>query len=139
MANLPSIKLISREDLKEAPSWIERLLSPLNSFMAAVYENLNRGLTFRQNIRCNIKEVRFATPSNYVAASGFTEIVFATGLRVKADGVILLQLYQTDVARTEFITLATSFDWIELEGEIHVRFIAGLDDSHSYFARFLVI
>lgn len=138
MANLPSIRLISREEIKEAPSWIDKLLSPLNTFMGSVYDALNRNLTFAQNIRCTIKELRFTTEADYVSADNFAELVFSTGLKVKAFGVTVQQLSKT-ASPSAVITAPTSIDWTERDGEIHVRFVAGLEDSTAYFIRFLVI
>ncbi len=50
MAKLPPIKVIRREDVRDAPDWITLLLYPLNLFMTAVYLALNKGLTFDDNI-----------------------------------------------------------------------------------------
>lgn len=55
MANLPTIKRITREDLQDAPQWIERLLSPLNQFMDAVGGALNKTLTLEENAFCQIQ------------------------------------------------------------------------------------
>lgn len=50
MAKLPPIKVIRREDVRDAPEWITLLLYPLNLFMTSVYLALNKGLTFDDNI-----------------------------------------------------------------------------------------
>jgi hypothetical protein len=50
MSALPPIKRITREDLKDAPDWINYLLYPLNLFLDSVYGSLNKSLTFDTNI-----------------------------------------------------------------------------------------
>lgn len=137
MATLPSIRRISREDLKEAPGWIEQLLGPLNLFMGSVYQALSGDITFRQNIRCTIKELRFTTLATYTVGE-FTEIVFPTGLGgVKADGVEILQI--NEVSLLEPVILGAPVpNWIERNGDIHVRYISGLSDSKIYGVRFRV-
>ncbi len=37
---LPSQKKILREDLKDAPAWVNGLIGPLNAFMESVYQAL---------------------------------------------------------------------------------------------------
>lgn len=48
---LPTIKRITREDLLDAPEWVDRLLYPLNLFLNTLYSGLNHGLTFKENIQ----------------------------------------------------------------------------------------
>ena len=50
MATLPPIKRITKEDLKDAPAWIDRLLYPLNLFLDFTYRAMNGNLTFVDNI-----------------------------------------------------------------------------------------
>ena len=46
MASLPPIRRISKEDLQEAPDWVEKLIYPINLFFDSVYRALNGRLTF---------------------------------------------------------------------------------------------
>lgn len=131
---LPSLKRISRSDLKDAPGWIDGLIVPLNSFMDTVFSLLNGRLTFQENFRSTIRAARITTPATY-SSGDFDETRFLTGLPVKATGVLLLQITADDGAA---ITAATSIDWIERNGEIRVRHVAGLADSTKYSATFLV-
>jgi len=70
MAQLPNQKRILKEDLREAPSWIDKLLYPLNSFMESVYFALNRNLNFQENIASQIYEIEFTTASDYPIPGG---------------------------------------------------------------------
>lgn len=142
MAKLPNQKRILREDLKEAPNWIERLITPLNSFMESVYYALNKNITFNENIACQIKTINFTTNSDYSTASpvvnGFTQLQFRHSLRTRPQGVIIMQTIKKEssyVAITEAVTL----DWYENNGIIYINYISGLEDSQEYDIKLLVI
>lgn len=45
---------IRREDLKEAPAWIDGLLGTLNSFIERVVSALTGRLTFQDNFQCKV-------------------------------------------------------------------------------------
>lgn len=137
MAALPTIKQVTREDLREAPDWIERLLTPLNQFMASVFQALNGDLTFGTNIRASIRELRFNTSATY-STGDFPELAFASGLKVKANGCLILQLNESTDPE-EPLTGASVANWIERNGRIVVKYISGLENSKKYTVRFLVI
>lgn len=138
MATLPTIKQVTREDLREAPDWIERLLNPLNQFMASVYQALNGALTFGTNIRGSVRELRFNTSATYDTGD-FTPLEFPTGLGgVKAIGCLILQLNESASAET-VLTGASVANWTERNGRIAVKYISGLANSTKYTVRFLVI
>jgi hypothetical protein len=65
MAFLPPVKRISKEDLPEAPSWVEKLIYPVNLFFDSVYRALNGRLTVPDNISGQIKEISFQVRSDY--------------------------------------------------------------------------
>lgn len=138
MAKLPSQKRISREDLSEADSWIVRLLNPLNSFMESIYYALNRNLTFKDNIQSRVYEFSFSTASDYTSNNTFSEINVSKGFKEKANGVLILQIYEKD-KQYDPITESISIDWIEINQNIRIKFISGLDDSKNYVCRILII
>jgi hypothetical protein len=141
MAKLPNIKKISREDVKDAPSWIDRIINPLNTFMEQVYYALNKNITFSENIACNIKDLEFKSLSTYTTAiptsSGFSKISFTHGLS-KVSGVLVLQLSEKGNNYT-ILTSASTIDWSESNGTIHINYITGLSDSKTYSLRVLVL
>lgn len=142
MGRLPEIKRILREDLKEAPSWIEKLLTPLNSFFSVVYEALNKNITFKENIACNIKEMEFKTRADYTLASpvidGWQGLEFKSGLSYRATGLLIMQIYEKTDNYIP-ITNGINIDWIDMDGQIIVNYISGLSNSKNYFVRFLII
>lgn len=139
MAKLPNIKRIMREEFKEAPTWIERLLSPINTFFESVYEALNRNITFKDNINCQIKELSFATGSAYDGTTAhFTAVTFLSTLKRKAEGLILLQITQ-DADNYAPIEGDVFVNWIDVNGEIKISLIRGLSASKSYKLRVLLM
>ena len=65
MAKLPSKRKLLREDLKEAPAWIDNLLGFINPFFEDVYFAFNKNITFKENIASQIRELNFETTATY--------------------------------------------------------------------------
>lgn len=135
---LPQIQRILREDLREAPSWIDKLLNPLNQFLDTMYGGLNKNITLTENIDCQERVFTFTTKIDYVANNTFDEIQFRRTTKNKAKGVILADIRIQDAYYRPILN-ATSIQWVEIEGTIIVKYIAGLDDSTSYRIYLLII
>lgn len=138
MAKLPVIRRISREDLKDAPSWIERLLYPINLVFDALYIALNKGLTFQENINSTIRELDFTTESTYISSKAWVPIRFTHGLRTRPYAVLLCQIFENEGVTTP-ITEPVYVDWIEINGQIVINFITGLTNDKTYKIRVLVL
>lgn len=140
MAQLPLIKKILREDLQEAPPWIDGLLYPLNTFMEGVYYALDRELTFEDNINSAVRALKFTTRSDYTSASptkdGFVEQKVANPLRGTPQGVTICKI--TDLTNYAVITNPVSCYWEYLNGEIRVKYITGLANSTKYTINILI-
>ena len=142
MAKLPVINRILKEDLKEAPSWIDKLLYPINTFIESVYNALNKNITFTDNIACQIKQISFTTQAAYTdgGSANWTDISFPNTLRNKAQGALFLDIREDN---TIFIPATSnsslSLSWIELEGRIIVKYITGLKNSTKYNITLLIL
>lgn len=140
MAKLPILKRIQREDFPEAPDWIEKLTYPINTFFDAVYNALNKNLTFGDNITSEIKEFTFTTLSTYVGtAATFEAIEFVRSIKSAPKGVILLQIYKFGSATYSPIEGDVYLDWNETNGTVTIGLIRGLAASTKYTLRVLVI
>ena len=62
MAAIPKRVVLTKEDFPEQSDWIDGLIRPLNQFMDSTTTALTSGLTFKNNFRANIKEVRLSVP-----------------------------------------------------------------------------
>lgn len=130
---LPPTKKLVKEDLKEAPSWIDKLIDPLNGFMENVYQALNKNISFSENIAGFIKEITYRTTTSYPVAD---QISFTNELKTKAIGVIVLQA----VDKSTYVPAAGPVyaPWAEDNGKILINAITGLAADKVYSIRLLV-
>lgn len=136
MAKLPTTIRTSVEDVREAPAWFNKFLGIQNTFNQAVYEASVGQLTFGENIKCIIKELPFITLSTY-SSDEWDDITFPNTLRTKATGLQLMQLYRPD--DYEIIYDPTRVDWLDVNGEIVIRWVSGLENATNYVMRVMVI
>jgi hypothetical protein len=150
MSKLPNLVKLLVEDFKDVPGgWIERLLTPINLFFESMTSALNKNLTFSENIRCTIREITFTTSAAYVTPSTsavvgsssalFSTLKFATGLNTKAQGILLI--YCKDTTNSVYMTIPDGVyvDWLEINGNIEINYIAGLTKSRTYTIKVMVI
>lgn len=132
---LPSQKRILREDVKDAPNWVNGILDPVNSFMQSVYLALNKNITFSENIASFIREIIYTTPSTYPA--GVENVEFMNSLKTRAIGILVAQVYEkatyTPAAGPIYVP------WIENNGTLIISTITGLAASKTYVVRLIVI
>lgn len=130
---LPTIKKIMREDLKNAPDWVGRLIDPVNSFMESVYTALNKNITLYDNISSFIKEVTYKTPATY--PTGVENVSFLNELRTRATGVVILQAYENATYTPVSIG---NIAWVESTAGIVIYPVTGLAPDKTYTIRFAV-
>lgn len=131
---LPFTKKILKEDLKGAPSWVNSIVEPLNSFMESVYQLLNKNVTFTENFFSFVKEITYITPSTY--PTGVDNIQFINALKSKATGVIVAQAYE----KSTYIAAPGPVyaPWVEDNSNIIISTITGLEASKTYLIRLIV-
>ncbi len=134
MSKLPQQRKIVKEDIKEAPSWIDGVINPVNSFMESVYNSLNRNITLRDNVAAFVKEVVYRTPSTY--PTGVETIKIQSELKSKAIGLQVLQAYD----RNLYVAAPgpVYIPWVEEVDGISIGTITGLEASKVYVIRFCV-
>ena len=130
---LPTIKKILREDLKDAPGWINGVIDPLNSFMETLYQALNRNVTLTENVACFVKEIVYITPSSYPVMD---DIQFMSALKTKAIGVMVMQAVEK--SNYQPVLDPVYVPWTEVNGSIVIKPITGLVASKTYLIRLLV-
>lgn len=137
MAVLPATKKISRADLgKDAPDWVNNLLSPLNSFIEQVYTALNKNITLPENVASQIIDIEINTPSDY-STGGFPSINFKRTLARKANLCIIGRAVET--TSNSIFSTGVFPTWEDNNGTIAVRYISGLQNSKSYNFTLLLI
>ncbi len=131
---LPTQKKILREDLKDAPAFVNGIIEPVNSFMESVYQALNKNITLNDNIASFIKELTYVTPSTYPAS--VDNVSFLNTLRTRPIGVFLMQIY--DKSDYTPPTGSVFIPWIEDNGTIIIYPIPGLAASKTYVLRLAI-
>lgn len=141
MASLPPVRRITKEDLRDAPDWINNLLYPLNTFMEAVYSALDANLTLGDNVAGAVSTISFTTRTDYLTASpltdGFVTQNVSNPLKYKPRAVIVGQVIETEKFKT--ITDPVNIHWDYLNGSIRIKYVTGLEVSKKYEINLLVM
>lgn len=127
MAQLPPIKLISREDIgPDAPAWLDKLLYPINLFMTSIYRSLNKQLT-DDNTKSQLRSFQIvgsSTPADNVYA-------FQTTYQTTPDEMVLQKIEKTD-GQSLILTVAPYVSWNYRNGTLNVLGITGLTTGVRY-------
>jgi hypothetical protein len=134
MSTLPPINRISKEDLKDAPAWIDRLLYPLNLFFDSVYRGLNHSLTFQENI--DSQQISFSLTAGAAALNNTAK--FTVDMKNKPTGLLLKSATlvagnYTPIGQPVFV------EWYYESGFINVTAISGLTVGKVYNFTILLI
>ncbi len=129
---LPNVRRILKEDLgADVPSWTSGLIEPLNSFMEAVYQTLNKNVTFSENVASFIVELNITTDG----AGEFERVRFLNQIKVRPIGVVICQVYE----KVTFDPVAASAVAWNTDGtNLSVYEITGLGASTAYVVRLLI-
>lgn len=138
--SLPRLRKILREDLKDAPSWVDRLIDPINQFMETTYSILNKNISFANNIACQLKELDFTTSPIYDknVPSTFNPLKFQSTLRTKAFGMQTVKITEVGGNYTPIIE-PIHINWYEYNGEINIPFITNLKPNTRYIINLIII
>lgn len=138
MASLPPIKRISKEDLADAPDWVEKIIYPVNLFFDSVYRALNGRLTLPENIVGQIKEISFQVKTTYngTDTTEWDVLNFNSSLGSLAKGLHIMQIKEvTDNGNFAPIGKDISMDWEDENRNIKIHYITGLTASKKYLLR----
>lgn len=125
---LPTVKRILREDVKEAPEWINGIIGPVNAFFDGVYLTLNKNID-ELNLASQIKELTVETPSTYPVMPA---IKFQSTLNVRATGLTIMQCLD----KATYAGVATGNPaWVVNNGVVEISEITGLAPSKTYIVR----
>ena len=127
MASALQIKRLSREDFKDAPSWIERLLQWLNQLVDFVGSAFNKNITFDSNIACQIKAFELT------AGAGAADNVLQFACTMKSAPRML---FKGSVVQKSgnYVALTASVDvfWRYESGNVFITSITGLTAGLIY-------
>jgi|WetSurMetagenome_2_1015567.scaffolds.fasta_scaffold127906_1 hypothetical protein len=129
-SNLPTIQRIKYEDYKDAPSWFGQFLNTLNLFMTAVYNIVNRGITY-SNLAV-IAPIAF----NYTPGTT-TNFTINNPLSIAPNNVIVGNVYVAGNLSSHPAGPVTLF-WHYTQGVIVVDSILGLTNGTTYVLSVMV-
>lgn len=129
-SNLPTIQRIKYEDYKDAPAWFAQFLQTLNLFVNAVYNIINRGITY--------SNLAVIAPFMFQYVEGSTTgFKFTNPITVNPSNVIVGNVYVTGNTTMHPTGVVTLF-WHYADGSIVVDSIVGLTSGVNYTLSVLV-
>lgn len=124
MAKLPVPQQLQRSDFPEAPSWISKLLYPLQLFITSVTGALTNQLTFQDNFSCVINQLTFVA----AATADLNNFTFIWPY-VQQPIEFTMHVTRTDGT---FPPIYPVVSWNLINGTITVNGIQGLTTGVSY-------
>jgi len=129
MAKLPTVRRISREDLrdKDVPKWVDQLLRLINNFFETVYSALASNLTFDENIRTQTKKFIItggANPQDNI-------FEFLLTLPTAPIGLHVINVYETQAPNNP-VTAAVFCSWRRESTQMIISSISGLTNGTEY-------
>ncbi|SRR5216684_116411 len=124
MARLPVLQQLQRTDFPEAPSWISKLLYPIQLFMTTVISALTNQLTYQDNFSCAINQLTF------VAATTSDQNIF-TFIWPYTRQPIELTMHVTRTDGT-YVSIYPIVSWNLVGNNISINGIQGLTSGISY-------
>lgn len=134
MAKAPIFRRVVREDIPDAPDWIDIIITSMNQFFDTVRLALTRNLTFRENINSQIQDftiVAGASPTD-------NTYEFALTMTKKVEGLILMQIAQESTNYTP-LTSVPYLNWHLESTDIVIDSILGLTSGETYNIKVLLI
>lgn len=127
MAAPLQIKRLSREDFKDAPAWIERLIIWLNQFVEYVGALVNNGISLDANVQAQVKSFEVLAG----AAPGNNTLSFACTMRVAPRMLFKGSVVQRN-GNYVALTAAVDVFWRYESGTIFITSITGLTAGLIY-------
>lgn len=124
MAKLPPLKRLYDSDIPGAPKWFKDIVLLLNNFFQNVTQALNKNLTFQDNIRSQIIDIKHV---------GGTTANITTNLNIPLSGILVLQASGSSFTGGVFV------NWKQLQQVIEITEVTGLTAGQEYNLRLLLI
>ena len=126
---LPDSRRLNREDLQDAPAWVDPMLTVINAFMDSVYNIMNRNISLTQNLNIQIATINIETDSN----GDIKPIRLKTSIRGKVVGISTIRVVSTD------LTVSPTIYFTQNEDILLISNIASLNNNEKYRIIILII
>lgn len=129
MGKLPTVRRISREDLrdKDVPKWVDQLLRLINNFFENTYALFASNITYDENIRTQTKQFTITAGAN----PEDNTFAFLLTLPVAPTGCIVINAYETN-APTATLTSPVWVSWRRESNQLIINSITGLTNGTEY-------
>lgn len=124
-------QLFTVESFPEQQTWIGKLFSPLNQFTGDVIKGFRNGLTVKDNLYQEIKELKFVN-----STSNFP-LRFTTKFASAPQGVLTMFIYNETLST--YSSTAPHFVWNYANNQVILNSVSGLTADNTYTVRFLII
>ena len=126
-----SSQRFTMEDFKEQGNWLEKLFSPLNTFIGDLVRGMSNQVTIEDNLFQEIREISFKnTASNF-------PYTFKTKFSTIPKGLFPIYLFNSTL--NSYSTETPLVVWDYGNNEIKITQISGLTANSSYIIRLVLI
>ena len=129
---------ITRDQYLEAPPWMERIVSPLNTWNEQVNRELQQ-LQFGSNIVGTIYPTTITTSATYTSGD-FNPINIPWRYPFRVNGIMLIKCQDTNSPSSILLTPIGPPQWRQqTANNVQITYLAGLANSNKYDVTFLIV
>ena len=132
---------VNRENLRDAPPWVDNLTGPLNLTLGQVTQALAQNLTIGDNVIGAIASITFTTDAAYTTGTFNAVVVPWPFGKSKSPQIVLVGNVTYPSTQPVLLTAVTvaQWDYNFVTPSINIRYISGLANSSTYTVSLLVL
>lgn len=125
--SIPVFEKIRRENMPDAPKWLDFIIKPFNNFADRVYRLFNKGITFDDNIASDTVKLPDFTTNDL-------PLSLSNKLSKVPDGVQLLKCTVSNVGSFQIIGKAVMPEWeyVGEDNQVIIRNFTNLTAGTKY-------
>jgi hypothetical protein len=136
---LPPFKRLSVEDFKDQTKWIAKLLFPINQVFLSLANGLQHGITFKDNIACQIQIVSFNNNSTELSPTHPIKFLL-TSLNTAPVGLWLVSAVDSSAVPQALTTAPfATWNYNSQSRQIYITAVSGLVAGQAYRLTFIII
>jgi len=130
MAKLPILKRLRKEDIPDAPAWMDRVIEPFNLLLEGLQVSLSKNLNFDDNFNAKIHD--------FTLRENDFPFTFVPDIKGNPKGLTLLKFEKLGSFHDPITNIGTP-DW-EFDGErIILHSIPGTNPIDQFNIKLLII
>lgn len=129
MARFEGVKRIVKEEFESKyHSLVDKLAPPINTMMEFVARAMNKGITFDENINCQVKDIDITVDSN---GSPTVPTAFKSSLKSPSKGIIVVKATNLTNPAT-YPTGQPFISFSENNNQITIMNVVGIQAANNY-------